>query len=138
MMRQHNTQPMPFVYEENAMFWEGTRRHELMIQHCKDCGNYQFYPRSTCTACLSENLEWVKSSGYGKVYSFTVAHRPGGPAFVDAVPYNIAIIELDEGVRMASTIVECSNEDIKCDMPVQVVFEDLSPELALPKFKPKK
>jgi len=127
---------MPFVYDENAPFWEGTRRHELMIQRCRECGSYQFYPRTNCTKCLSENVEWVKSNGKGKVYSFTIAYRPGGAAFVNDVPYNIAIVELDEGVRMPTSIVECKNEDIKCDMPVQVVFEDVSPELALPRFKP--
>jgi uncharacterized protein len=128
--------PLPFVYEENKPFWEGTKRHELMIQRCKDCGKYQFFPRSTCMNCLSENIEWVKAGGKGKVYSFTIAYRPGHPAFVDKVPYNIAIIELDEGVRLPSNITGCKNTDIKCDMRVEVVFEDITPEVSLPCFKP--
>ena len=137
MMRQQNAKPTPFIYEESAPFWEGVKRHELLIQRCKDCGTYQFYPRTLCVKCFSENVEWVKTSGNGKVYSFTIAHRASSPGFADEVPYNIAIVELDEGVRMPASIVGCKNEDIKCDMPVQVVFEEVSPELTIPKFKPK-
>jgi uncharacterized protein len=128
--------PLPFIYEENKPFWEGVKRHELLIQRCKECGAFQFYPRAACMHCLSDNIEWVRASGKGKVYSFTIAHRPGNPAFADRVPYNIAIIELDEGVRLPSSITGCENEDIKCDMPVEVVFEDITPEVSLPYFKP--
>ncbi|MEE8419806.1 MAG: Zn-ribbon domain-containing OB-fold protein [Dehalococcoidales bacterium] len=134
-MPEYN-KPLPFVYPETQPYWEGTKRHELLIQRCKDCGTFQFYPRGMCVSCLSDNTEWVQASGKAKVYSFTIAHRPARPAFADDVPYNIAIIELDEGVRMTSNIVECDNEDIKVDMPVEVVFDDVTPEITLPRFKP--
>ena len=130
--------PLPFVYNENKPFFDGTKKHELVIQRCKDCGKFQFYPRSMCMHCFSENVEWVKASGKGKVYSFTICARPGNPAFAGDVPYNVAIIELDEGVRMMSKVIGCENKDIKCDMPVEVVFEDASPEITLPYFKPVK
>ena len=133
---QQMRKPLPFVYDENRPFWDGTKKHQLLIQKCKDCGRYQFYPRSTCMHCMSENIEWVKASGKGKVYSYTIAYRPGSPAFADDAPYNIAIIELEEGVRMPSKVVDCKNEDLKCDMPVEVVFRDETPELAIPYFKP--
>ena len=128
--------PLPFVYPETQPFWDGVKRHELLIQKCNDCGNIQFYPRSLCVSCLSENTEWIKANGRGKIYSFTIAHRPARPAFSDDVPYNIAIVELEEGVRLTSNIVDCANEDIKVDMPVEVVFDDVTPEITLPKFKP--
>ncbi|MEK7353236.1 MAG: Zn-ribbon domain-containing OB-fold protein [Chloroflexota bacterium] len=137
-MQQPMRKPLPFVYDENRPFWDGAKKHQLLIQKCKDCGKFQFYPRSMCMHCLSENIEWVKASGKGKVYSFTIAHRPGNPAFAADVPYNIAIIELEEGVRMPSKVVDCKNEDIKCDMPVEVVFRDETPELAIPYFRPTK
>ncbi|MFC2014367.1 Zn-ribbon domain-containing OB-fold protein [Chloroflexota bacterium] len=133
---QRYDKPLPFVHAETKPFWDGTKKHELLIQRCKDCGKFRFYPRTSCTNCLSDNTEWVKASGKAKVYSFTIAHRPARPAFANDVPYNIAIIELEEGIHMTSTIVDCTNEDITVDMPVEVVFDDVTPEITLPKFKP--
>jgi len=134
-MQQYD-KPLPFVHEETRPFWEGTKKHKLVIQRCKDCGEFRFYPRTACIYCLSENTEWVEVSGKAKVYSFTIAHRPARPAFANDVPYNIAVIELEEGVRMTSNIVECENDDIKVDMPVEVVFDDVTDEITLPRFKP--
>ncbi len=130
--------PLPYVHEENRPFWEGARRHELCLQKCQDCGKFRFYPRSICPHCFSYNTEWTKVSGKGKIYSFTVAHRAILPAFRQDVPYSIAIIELEEGVRMMSNIVECRNEDLSIDMPVEVVFDDVTPEITLPKFRPRR
>ena len=130
--------PLPYVDEENRPFWEGTKRHELCLQKCRDCGKFRFYPRSICPHCLSYNTEWTKVSGRGKIYSFTVANRTVSPAFRQDVPYSIAIIELEEGVRMMSNIVECRNEDLSIDMPVEVVFDDVTPEITLPKFRPRR
>ena len=137
-MQQQMRKPLPFVYPENKPFFDGTKKHELVIQRCKDCGKFYFYPRTQCPHCLSDNVEWKKVSGKGKVYSFTICARPGNPAFAGDVPYNVAIIELNEGVRMMSSVIDCKNEDIKCDMPVEVVFKDASPEITLPYFKPVK
>ena len=130
--------PLPYVDEESRSFWEGAKRHELCLQKCQDCGKFHFYPRSICPHCFSYNTEWTRVSGRGKVYSFTVAHKTGLPAFQQDVPYNIAIIELEEGVRMMSNIVECRNEDLSIDMPVEVVFDDVTPEITLPKFRPRR
>ncbi len=130
--------PLPYVHEETRPFWEGTKRHELHLQKCRDCGKFRFYPRSICPYCLSYNTEWTKVSGKGTIYSFTVSHREAAPAFRLDVPYNIAIIELEEGVRMMSNIVECRNEDLSIDMPVEVVFDDVTAEITLPKFRPRR
>jgi len=130
--------PLPFVHEETRPFWEGAKRHELWLQRCQDCGKFRFYPRSICPHCFSYNTEWIKVSGRGKIYSFTVSHKPASPAFKQDVPYNIAIVELEEGVRMMSNIVECRNEDLGIDMPVEVVFDDVTPEITLPKFRPRR
>src|SRR3989304_6245782 len=135
-MQPQMRKPTPFIYKENKPFFDGTLKHELHIQRCKDCGKFYFYPRTACPHCLSENTEWVKASGKGKVYSFTICERPGSPPFAGDVPYNIAIIQLDEGVRMMSKVIDCENKDIKCDMPVEVVFKDDTPEYSLPYFKP--
>jgi len=128
--------PLPYVYEETRPFWEGAKRHELLIQRCRECGKFVFFPRTLCPYCLSDNMEWVKASGRGKVYSFTISYRTPVPSFREDVPYNVAIIELEEGVHMMSNIVQCKNEDIRVDMPVEVVFDDVTEEITLPKFKP--
>ena len=127
---------MPDVFEGTKPFREGTKKQELRIQKCQECGKFYFYPRPFCPHCFSDNVEWTKVSGKGRIYSYTVSYRPSSPAFRDDVPYNISIVELDEGARMLTNVVECSNEDLKIDMPVEVVFEEISPEITLPKFRP--
>lgn len=125
---------LPVIDPESRFFWEMCAQQKLMIQQCEDCGKHVFYPRSICPHCMSDRLRWVESSGRGRVYSYTVARRPGGPGFEKEVPYIVAIIELEEGVRMMSTIVDIPIEEVRCGMPVQVVFEKLTEEITLPKF----
>jgi hypothetical protein len=129
--------PIPTVTEDSKPYWEGCKKHELLIQRCKDCGHYRFPPSGLCPKCMSTNTEWTRVSGRGKVYSWTIFHYLYHPAFSQDIPYNVAIVELEEGPRMHTNIVGCSNEDIYIDMPVEVVFEDISEEIALPKFKPR-
>ena len=138
MQQRQMSKPLPFVYPENKPFFDGMKKHEMHIQRCKDCGKFYFYPRTQCPHCLSENTEWVKVSGKGKVYSFTICTRPGSPLFAGDVPYDVSLIELDEGVRMMSRVIDCKNEEIKCDMPVEVVYQDVSPEITMPYFRPAK
>ena len=128
--------PLPTPTYDTRAFWEGTKRHELLIQKCRDCGKLQFYPRGLCTACMSTNLDWVRSSGRGTVYSFTTVYRPPSPAFTPDVPYVIAIIEMEEGVRMMGNVVGCPPDQVKVGMPVTVVFEDVNETITLPKFSP--
>ena len=130
--------PLPYVHEETKPFWDGTKKHELCLQRCRDCGKFRFYPRSFGPHCFSYTTEWTKVSGRGNIYSFTVLHRAASPPFKQDVPYNVAIVELEEGVRMMTNIVECRNEDLRVDMPVEVVFDDVTPEITLAKFKPRR
>ena len=128
--------PIPKSNEVSKEFWQGCQRQELLLQKCSDCGRFQFYPRPICANCMSSNLEWVRSSGTGTVHSFTVVHQNATPGFKEDVPYVFAIIELAEGVRLGTNIVGCDPADIYIDMPVEVVFETISPEINLPKFRP--
>ncbi|MGE7544735.1 Zn-ribbon domain-containing OB-fold protein [Sporosarcina newyorkensis] len=126
--------PVPIADGDSLTFWEGCKEDKLLIQRCEDCDKFIFYPRIVCPNCMSENIEWVESAGKGKVYSFTVVrHSP--PSFSDDVPYVVAMIELDEGVRMISNIVECEIGDVYCDMSVEVVFEERE-DAKLPMFRP--
>lgn len=128
--------PMPVPDHITEKFWDAARKHILLIQRCGDCGHNQFFPQSSCRSCLSENTKWVEASGTGKIYSYTIIHRPPSVSFEEDAPYTVALIELDEGVRMMSNIVEIEPEDVRVGMLVHVVFEDISPTISLPKFRP--
>ena len=134
--------PLPPVDDDSLPFWEAAKRHELVIQKCKNSGAF-YCMASYCIKCQAgfntpwaENMEWVKACGKGKVWTYIVAHYPFVPSFADDVPYNLTVIELDEGPLMQSCIVGCDNNYIKVGMPVEVVFEDVTPDISLPKWKP--
>jgi uncharacterized protein len=128
--------PLPGVDEENKPFWEFCKQHELRVQKCEQCGKL-FYPSSMmCPSCQSMKSEWVKLSGKGRVYSFIKVRRATHPGFAKEVPYIAAIIETEEGPRLISNVIGCNADEVKIDMPVEVVFEDVTKEISLPKFKP--
>ncbi len=124
---------LPKVSEE---FWKATQRHELLIQECGDCGKKIFYPKPFCTKCLSANLKWIRSSGKGKVYSYAVPRAQTPRPFSNDTPYIIAVINLEEGVTISSNTINCKPEDMRCNMDVRVIFEDVSDTITLPKFEP--
>ncbi|WP_127581739.1 Zn-ribbon domain-containing OB-fold protein [Paenibacillus koleovorans] len=127
--------PVPIPDGDSMYFWERCNEGKLVVQHCADCGRHVYYPRAYCPRCMSGELEWVECLGRGTVYSYTVAYRPSGPAFADDCPYVVALIDLAEGVRMMSNIVNAKLEDIHCDMQVEVVFKEVG-EVKLPMFQP--
>jgi len=128
--------PSPVASPIEMPFWEAAKKGELIVQKCLDCNRFVFYPRIFCPHCHSDGLTWVKASGNGKIYSYTVVRSNPPSAFVKDLPYIVAIIRLDEGVTMLSNVVGCSPEEVEFEMPVQVVFEKLNEEFTLPKFKP--
>jgi uncharacterized OB-fold protein len=89
-----------------------------------------------CPTCLSDQTEWVKSNGKGKVYTFTVTYQNQSAGFRENLPYIMAYVELDEGIRMLTNIVGCKPEEVKIGMPVEVTFEDATPEISVPLFRP--
>ncbi len=129
--------PIPRVDEESKGYWEACRRHELRVQKCRSCAQLRFYPRAVCPRCMSSEVEWVLCSGQGEVYTFTVTHQNQSPGFRESLPYVLAYVELAEGVQMLTNIVDCSPDDVKIGMPVEVVFEDVSDEIAIPRFRPR-
>jgi len=128
--------PVPEPDPVTAPFWESARQKKLLIQYCPDCDTHQFFPQNHCRECLSDKLEWVASTGKGTVYSFTVIHRPPSSAFEQDVPYAVALVDLEEGCRMISSIVDVSPEDVRVGMSVEVVFEEITANISLPKFRP--
>ena len=128
--------PLPIPTRDTIEYWEGCKRHQLPLQRCQNCGAFRFYPRPMCPNCNSMDYEWVKAIGKGRVYSWTVAVQRFHPAL--EVPYIIAIVELEEGVRMTSNIIDCKPEELSVGMPVEVIFDDVTEDITLPKFKPAK
>jgi uncharacterized OB-fold protein len=134
--KKRYAEPLPHIDEESRPWWEATQRHELYIQKCRDCGDLRFHPRALCTSCQSSNTEWVKCKGTGHIYTFTVTNQNGASGFRDSLPYVLAWVELDEGVKLMTNIVDCPPEQVKIDMPVEAVFDDVTPEVTLVKFRP--
>ena len=136
--------PVPVVDAPSRPFFDGALAGRLMVRRCASCGTWMWPTggigmplRPRCIACFSGDLEWAAASGRATLYSFVVMHQVYDPAFADDVPYNIAIVELEEGVRMMTNVVDCPNEELKIGMPLEVIFEQASDEVALPKFKPR-
>jgi uncharacterized protein len=120
--------------EHAEPFFDAAREGKFLIQRCGACKEYQFYPRQVCVHCGSADVEWAEASGRGTVHTFTVIHQQGMPGWRDETPYVAAIIDLAEGPRMTSTVVECAPEDVKIGMDVEVVFVEEGPYV-LPRWK---
>jgi uncharacterized OB-fold protein len=133
--------PLPTPSQVSQPFWDAAKEHRLVFQRCTKCGTRVFYPRDVCPGpdCFGiGTLEWVESSGKGWVYAFNISYQPAHPAFADDVPYVLAIIELEEGWRMNSNVVNIDPNDVTIGMRVEVVWDDVTPEFTLPKFQPAK
>jgi uncharacterized protein len=117
-------------------FWGAAKRHELVMPRCKTCDCLFFYPRSECPRCLHTNLEWVRVSGRGRLHSYTIVYQPANAAFKDDAPYIYAVVQLDEGPRLVSNVVQCNPDEVRVDMPLVAVFDDVTPEWTLVKFRP--
>src|SRR5215213_817497 len=130
------SKPVPEVDEQSRPFFEGALRGELMLQHCADCGAYLALGSRVCTECLGENLEWRPASGRGTLFTFGIMHQKYHPGFFAELPYNIAVVELAEGPRLQTNIVDVKNDELRVGMPVAVTFEPVNETVALPKFRP--
>lgn len=136
MSEPQPARPVPIPDADSRPFWEGVQAHELRIQRCRTCGRHIYYPRSLCPYCHGADLEWVRASGSGVLYSYTVSRRPAGPGFAADVPYVVALVDLDEGPRMMTNLVDVPVDEVTIGQRVQVVFREMSPGLTLPVFRP--
>ena len=137
-MSQHPyLKPIPVPTPETEFFWDKVRRHELWVQRCAGCRHVFFYPRFHCPKCLSAEVEWFQTSGRATLHSYMINHRPA-PGFEDEAPYAIAVVQLEEGPRMMTNIVGIENtpEDLILDMLLEVTFDDVLPDVTIPKWKP--
>lgn len=136
MSGEASAKPLPQVGPDMAPFFEAARRRQLVVQRCRGCAALRFPARDRCSGCLSREAEWVPVSGRGTVFSYAVMHQVYHPGFAAEVPYAVVLVALEEGPRLLTNVVGCAPGDLRIGMAVEVVFEDASPEVTLPKFRP--
>jgi len=127
--------PLPQPTRVTQPYWDAAREHRLVVQECMHCQTRQFYPREFCMTCLSEDIRWIECCGLATVYTYTINRRGANEAMRERVPYVVAVIDLDEGVRMMANIVESPIEAVRIGSRVQVCFEAVSEDIVLPQFK---
>ena len=130
--------PAPTPQPESDFYFEKCKEGELWLRYCNTCPTAYFYPRDFCPKCFSRDTTWVRSSGRGTIHTFAIVHRGPTPPFRDRAPYAPVIVELEEGPRMPSNLVECDPdpENIKVGMAVEVVFQALNDDVTIPYFRP--
>ncbi|MGE3857950.1 MAG: Zn-ribbon domain-containing OB-fold protein [Dehalococcoidia bacterium] len=133
------TRPLPDLDRKLTQpYWEGTRQHELRIQQCDACGHRWFPPSFCCPQCLNESYTWTKVSGRAKLWSWINMWQMYYLGFANERPYLVAFVELEEGPRLMAGLegVAPDSADLRCDIPLEVVFDDVTPEVTLPRFRP--
>ena len=134
--------PRPVPTPVSQPFWDALREERVELQRCDACGRWVYYPRSRCPACLSDRLTWTPVDGLGTVYTFTVAEQPTAPPFADEVPQLLAVVELTEGVRLSTTLVDVERDAIRVGLPVAPVFDHAADDddgdgITLLRFRPR-
>jgi len=134
-MTEAYEKPLPLLEGTTREFYEHCKNHELRFQRCKLCGTWRHVPRDMCAKCGSWEWQWVKSSGRGELLTWTVVTLPMQPTFAAEVPYAVTLIEMEEGPRIVARIVDAAPKDLRMGMPVEVIFDAVTPEVTLPRFK---
>lgn len=138
MTEKKSSIPAPVTEPWTEEFWKAAKQHKFLVQHCNDCNINIFYPRKFCPECWGSNLSWIESKGKGKLYTFTITMYGVEPRFAPDLPYVLALVDLDEGIRVMTRIVNCDHDQLQCDMPVEIVWQDINEEFNLYYFQPVK
>lgn len=128
--------PLPKLNADVKPFWDGCKKHELRFQKCQACGHVRWPPSILCPECHQKETQWIIAGGHGTLYTYAVYHIAYHPGFANDIPYVVAIVELDEGPHLLTNIIDCRPREISCGMNVIVAWEDVTPDITLPKFKP--
>jgi len=131
-----DSMPPPMADATTLPWWNAAAEHRLVVQRCASCGHTRHPPAPICPECRSADSDWKEVSGRGDVYSYTLVHRP--IAADQTLPFVVAVIELEGsgGLRMISNVVGVNPEEVEIGMPVELVWEDMSEDLAVPRFRP--
>ncbi len=130
--------PVPILDFDSTPFWESCVRGVLQFQSCRNCGRMRYPPAILCPGCNSLESEWKRVAGTGRIFSYAVYHHAFRPVFQGDLPYVVAIVELDEGIRMVSQIVDCDLQQVAIGERVQVTFRKVNESITLPFFRPVK
>ena len=130
-----NPNALPVLEGLNGQFYDRCRSGTLHFQRCRDCGTFRHVPRELCAACGSFAWEWAPSTGRGRLYSWTVVMRALHPAFLNATPVAPVVVEMEEGVRLLSQVIDCAPGELAIGLPVEVVFQAVTDEITLPFFR---
>lgn len=126
--------PRPRISPDNKPFWDGCKRHQLVLPFCADCGKAHLPPGPVCPHCLSERLEWRPASGRGQISTWVVVHKAWFPAFAAEIPYNVVQVELEEGPRLTANVIDAGERKLQVGQKVAIAFDDIDDELTLPRF----
>ncbi len=132
-----SAKPLPRLTPDNQTFWNSCRAHRMLLPWCPHCERPHWPPGPVCPYCLGEELTWRPSFGVGVISSWVIVHKAWLPAFEADIPYNAVQVELEEGVRLTGNLVGAGNEVLRVGLSVEVVFDDVTPEVTLPRFKPR-
>ena len=132
-----SARPLPEPTGLTAAWYEYCHREELRFQRCRACGRWRHPPRFLCPTCGSSEWSWERSSGRGALFTWTVTHQALNPAFIDLVPYAVAVVELGEGPRVVSGLRDVALSELRIDLPLDVAFESLSDTITVPVFTPR-
>jgi uncharacterized protein len=129
--------PLPAITDDTRPFWDGCRRRQLLVQRCTACASPRHPPSPVCWRCRSFAHEWVAASGQGTVFTYAVVHRAFQAGLETHVPYTLVVVALDDvpGVRLVSNLVDADAAELRVGLPVQVLFEDVSAEVTVPRFQ---
>ena len=130
--------PLPAMEPDTREFWENCKQHKLTVQRCIPCGAYRFAPSPMCYDCQSQKYEWVESQGIAEVYTWIIVHHATHPAVAGVTPYNAAVVRLLDcgGAKMMTNLVGVDNDAIEAGMKVEVEWDDVTPEVTVPRFRP--
>lgn len=128
--------PLPEIQTYSQAFWDGTKNNKLLVQICSDCDARIFFPRRQCPECWSTKLDWIEASGRATIYAFSVTYEGVEAAFQEDLPIVLAWVDLPEGIRMQSNIIDCDPDSIEIGQEVEVVFKPVTDDVTLPYFRP--
>jgi hypothetical protein len=129
---------LPSPEQDTQPFWDATKEGRLLIKHCADCGRYHFYPRTFCPYCWSENVDWAEASGKATLYTWSIVRQNDLPPWPERVPYVAAVVDLAEGPRMMTNVVDCDFDDLEMGMELTAVFHPTSDDVTIVQFRPAK
>lgn len=127
---------LPIIYPEEIPYWEAAKNRRLVLQRCNTCGKAWYPIGPACPHCFSTDYKWDRMSGQGVVHNYVIYHKAWTPFYEKRVPYAVVQVELKEGPRLTTNLLECPVTDVKIGMPVEVTYEDITKEITLVQFRP--